>query len=108
MTIISNLAVLSNILIIIVFICGLFYEFKKPQYKAAFGYLMVGALLFYIILLSLFVILNRYNHLTLILVLCALMPFIIGRLVDYNSLKKYTIIQILSCLVSLIILLTLL
>lgn len=111
MHIILTLAIVINILSVIALLIGLFYNFKHPKNKAMHGYLIVGSMLLYVITLSLALIYGLFEKhflYSFILFLCIISPFIIGKLVNYNSLKTYTIIQILSCLVSLIILLILL
>lgn len=103
-------AIIVNILTVIVLLIGLFYKFEQPKNKAIFGYTVVGSMLIYIVLLGIIAVYELFTGNTLyslILFLCAISPFIIGKLVNYNSLKKYTIIQILCCLASLIILLDL-
>ena len=111
MYIVLTSAIIVNILTVIMFLIGLFQKFEHPKNKATFGYTVVGSMLIYILLLGVIAIYEffaKHYLYSLILFLCAILPFIIGKLVNYNSLKKYTIIQILCCLVSLIILLILL
>ena len=111
MHIVLSLAIIINILFIIVLLTGLFYKFKQPKNKAVHGYLIAGCMISYILTLVLALIygfLEKHFLHSFILFLCTISPFIIGKLVNYNSLKLYTIIQILSCLFSLIILLILL
>ena len=111
MYIVLTSTIIVNILYVIVLLIGLFHKFQHPKNKAMFGYTFVGSMLIYILLLGIIAIYKlfaEHNLYSLVLFLCAILPFIIGKLVNYNSLKKYTIIQILFCLVSLIILLFLL
>ncbi len=99
--------IIINILSIIVLSVGLLYKFKQPKNKAIFGYVIATSIIMYILLLgfiAIYELLIKHNIYSLILLICVLSPFIIGKLVDYNSLKKYTIIQILCFLPSLIIL----
>ena len=106
-----TLAIIVNILTVIVLLIGLHHKFEQPKNKAMFGYTVVGSLFLYILLLGIIAIYElfaEHNLYTLILFLCVILPFIIGKLVNYNTLKKYTITQLLSCLFSLIILLILL
>ena len=103
--------IIINILSIIVLLIGLFHKFEHPKHKAMFGYTVVGSMLIYILLLSIIAIYElfaKHNLYSLILFLCVIAPFVIGKLVNYNSLRKYTIIQIWCYLTSLIILLILL
>ena len=111
MNIVLISAIIINILFVIVLLTGLFYKFKQPKNKAIYGYLIAGCMILYIITLNLVLVyglFEKYFFYSFILFLCIISPFIIGKLVNYNSLKIYTIIHILSCLISLIILLILL
>ena len=108
MYIVLNSAIIINILSIIMLLIGLFYEFKLPKNKAMYGYLIVGCMILYIMTLSLALIYGfiKEDYLySLVLFLCVISPFIIGKLVKYETLKKYTIAQIMCYVVSLITLL---
>lgn len=108
MHIVLTSAIIVNIFSIIILLIGLFYNFKQPQNKAKYGYLMTGCILIYIITLSLTLIcgfFEKYYLHSLILFLCIISHFIIGKLVKYETLKKYTTIQIMCYIVSLITLL---
>ena len=104
--------IVINILSIIVLSAGLFHRFEHPKQKAIYGYIITASMIMYILLLGFIAIYGLFvNHnllYNLILFLCVISPFIIGKSVNYNSLKLYTIIQILCFLFSLIILLILL
>ena len=111
MYIIVPIAIFVNIVAIIELLVGLFYNFVQPKNKAIFGYSVVGSMLAYVILLGLFVIRGWISNVDLycfILTLCAISPFVIGKLVKYETLKKYTIIQIIFFIISLVILLLML
>ena len=87
---------------------GLFYNFKNPKNKAVYGYLITGCMILYIITLSLALIYGFFEKHYLygfILFLCVISPFVIGKLVKYETLKKYTTAQIMCYIVSLITLL---
>ncbi len=102
--------IIVNILSIIVLLIGLFHSFEHPKHKANFGYIVAASMIMYILLLGIIAIselIANHNLYSLILFLCAISPFIIGKFVNYNSLKIYTTIQILCFLPSLIILLIL-
>lgn len=108
MRIIELLAIIVNILSAIVLLIGLFYNFKQPKNKAIYGYLLAGCMLFYIIILGLALIygfLEKHYLYSLVLFLCVISPFIIGKFVKYETLKKYTTAQIMCYIVSLITLL---
>ena len=101
-------AIIINILSIIILLIGLFYNFKQPKNKAIYGYLVAGCMLLYIITLSLpliYGLLEKHYLYSFILFLCIISPFIIGKRVKYETLKKYTTVQIICYFVSLITLL---
>ena len=101
-------AIIVNILSIIMLLIGLFYNFKQPKNKAIYGYLIAGCILLYIITLSLiliYVFWAKHYIYSFILFICIISHFIIGKLVKYETLKKYTIVQIMFYVVSLITLL---
>ena len=97
-------AIIVNILSVILLLIGLFYNFKQPKNKAIYGYLIAGCMLLYIIVLGLTLIygfLGKQYLYSLVLFLCIISPFIIGKLVKYETLKKYTTIQIMCYVLSL-------
>jgi hypothetical protein len=101
-------AIIVNILSIITLLIGLFYNFKLPKNKAMFGYSIVGCMLLYIITLSLafiFGLFGKHYLYSIVLFLCIISHFIIGKLVKYETLKKYTTVQIMCYVVSLFTLL---
>ena len=101
-------AIIVNILSIIMLLIGLFYNFTQPKNKAIYGYLIAGCMILYIITLSVALIcgfFGKHYLYSFILFLCIISHFIIGKLVKYETLKKYTTIQIMCYVVSLIILL---
>lgn len=108
MYLVNLLAIFVNIVAAVGLLVGLFYNFVQPKNKAIFGYFIVGSMLLYIILLGVIVI-QRWilepNLSCFILTLCVISPFIIGKLVKYGTLKKYTVIQIMFFVASLTILL---
>lgn len=107
MYIVSILAIIINIISILTLLTGLFYNFKNPKSKAMYGYLITGCMLLYIIILILalvFGFLEKQYFYSIILLLCIISHFIIGKLVKYETLKKYTIIQTIIYIMSLIIL----
>jgi|GEM_PF-2889305 len=109
MYIVLTSAVILNILSIIMLLIGLFYNFKLPKNKAVFGYLLAGCMLLCIIALSSAAIYSFFekNFLnSFILLLCTASPFVIGKLVKYETLKKYTAVQIIFYGISLAVLLS--
>ena len=101
-------AIIINILSIILILLGLFYNFKNPKNKALYGYSIVGCMLLYIITLSLVLLYGfweKHYLFSLVLFLCVISHFIIGKLVKYETLKKYTTLQIMCYTISLITLL---
>ena len=108
MHIVLIFAVISNVLSLIMFLFGLFYNFKQPKIKAVYGYLIAACMIFYIIIFSLVLICEFFKRdyiFGFILFLCIISHFIIGKLVKYETLKIYTTIQIMCYVVSLITLL---
>lgn len=88
-----------------VLLTGLFYNFKKPKNKAIFGYTVVGSMLSYLVLLGLVVIcwgILNFDLYCFILTLCVISPFIIGKFVRYETLKQYTVLQIMFFTISLV------
>jgi hypothetical protein len=101
-------AIIVNILAIIVLTIGLLYNFKEPKNKAIFGYWVVGSMILYILFLSIafvFGVFVKHNLYSIILLLCVVSPFAIGKFVKYETLKKYTAAQIICFVVSLAVLL---
>ena len=97
-------AVIVNILSIIMLLIGLLYTFKSPKSKAVYGYLIAGCMILYIITLSLALIygfFEKHYLYSFILFLCIISHFILGKLVKYETLKKYTVVQILCFTASL-------
>lgn len=101
-------AIIVNILSVLMLLTGLLYNFKQPKNKAIFGYLIVGCMLLYIITLSLalaYGFFGKHYIYSFVLFLCIISHFVIGKLVKFETLKKYTAIQIMCYVVSLITLL---
>ncbi len=97
-------AIIVNIVAIIVLSAGLFHKFEHPKHKAIFGYTVAGSMILYIALLGLIAMYELFVNRGLygiILFLCVISPFVIGKLVKYNTLKQYTVIQILFFILSL-------
>ena len=102
------IAIIINLIAIIILSIGLFHDFTDPKHKAIFGYNVVWSMMLYVITISLSAIhqfIINHNSFGTILLLCAIMPFIIGKLVKFKTLKIYTTIQIICFLISLITLL---
>jgi hypothetical protein len=98
------LAIIVNIASIIILAIGLFHNFEQPKSKAVYGYSIAGCFISYIIMLSLvgiYGLIRTHNFYSLILLLCVISPFIIGKLVKFETLKKYTVIQIICFIISL-------
>ena len=103
MYIVKALTICINIAVIISLLIGLFYSFKLPKHKAIFGYTVAGCMIFYLAVLCLILIYGlivKPDFYCFILFLCLISPFIIGKLVKYETVKKYTIIQIICFMVS--------
>ena len=98
MRILSLITFILNIVAILVLCAGMFVSFKKPKNKANFGYVLVGSVLLYMVSLFVLIIFSLFFNPNMgIVFLCVsfVSPFVIGRLVEHKTLKKYTIIQIL-------------
>lgn len=98
-------AIIINIISIITLLIGLFYSFKQPKNKAMYGYLIIGCMLLYIITMSfalLYGFFRKHYLYSLVLFLCVISHFIIGKFVKYETLKKYTTVQIMCYVISLI------
>ncbi len=99
------LGIIINILAIIALLTGLFYNFQKPKNKAIFGYSVAACMLSYIVILSfifIYKIITAFNLYSIVLLMCIISPFIIGKLVKYETLKRYTVIQIICFILSLL------
>ena len=100
--------IIVNLLSIIVLFIGFIHNFNEPKNKAIYGYVMAGSMLLYIIILSIIalysIFINKFLC-ALLLILCVVSPFIIGKLVKHETLKKYTAIQIACFIISLVTLL---
>ena len=105
MLILAILTILMNIAAIAVLAAGLFCKFENPKHKAIYGYTIAGSCIPYLILLTILIILEilHGNYKYSYLLLCVISPFIIGKLVKYETLKLYTSIQILCFMVSAVI-----
>ena len=107
MLILAILTILMNIAAIAVLAAGLFCKFENPKHKAIYGYSIAGSTLPYLFLLSALILTEVILHGNLkfsCLLLCVISPFIIGKIVRYETLKKYTFIQILCYCASLAVL----
>ena len=108
MYIIKQAAIIVNILAVISLLIGLFYTFEQPKNKAIYGYCVAGSMIIYIIMLciaGLYGLITNDNLYSLVLFLCAISPFVIGKFVKYETLKKYTVVQIMFFIFSLVTLL---
>lgn len=108
MQIVVSLGIIANLLALFALLVGLFYNFEQPKIKAAYGYTIAGCFISYVLLLGLIGIYGlaiNHNIFSLILLLCVVSPFVIGKLVKYETLKKYTVVQVLCFAVSLVTLL---
>jgi hypothetical protein len=107
MSIITITTIILNILAILVLCIGLFFRIENPKSKAVYGYAIAGGMIPYMFALSVFVaadVIIKHHLWSILLILCVISPFIIGKLVRYETLKKYTFIQILCFCVSLVVL----
>ncbi len=106
MRIIIMSALIINLLAIVMLLVGLLYNFKNPKNKAVYGYTLAGSMILYMVtfgLISIYGLLIIRNLWYIIPLLCVLSPFAIGKLVKYETLKKYTVVQIMCFALSLAI-----
>ncbi len=99
MRIVAYSAIVINILTILVFLTALFGRFNNPKHKAVFGYVMVGSIITYLVFMGLYLIASlifTHNLSVLWMLLFMAAPFIIGILVKFETLKLYTVLQILT------------
>lgn len=104
MRIVLSSAIIVNLIAIILLLVGVFCNFKNPKNKAIFGYFVAGSIIMYIITLSIALLCELMimpNYYCIGIFLCLISPFIIGKLVKYKTLKKYTFIQIICFSISL-------
>lgn len=105
MYLVVQLAIAINIISIIVLLFGLFYNFGQPKIKAVYGYTITGCFIAYMVVLSIVAIyglITKNNLYGFILLLCVISPFVIGKFVKYETLKKYTVVQIVCFVLSLV------
>ncbi len=108
MYLIIPIAIFVNLAAIVGLSFVLFYNFVHPKNKAIFGYYIAGNIFLYLVLLGLVIIrewILKPNLSCFVLALCIISPFVIGKLVKYETLKKYTVIQIIFFIISLVTLL---
>jgi len=107
MYIVKLSAIIVNIIAIVVLLIGLLHDFVLPKNKAVFGYTVAGSMIMYLGFISLVLIYGLIVNPKLyciVLFLCVIAPFIIGKLVKYETRKYYTAVQIMTYVVSLIVL----
>ena len=106
MKIFALITLIFNILTIIVLSIGIIHKFENPKNKAVYGYIIAANMIPYLILLSIFALLEIFTtHIfsTILFLFSIISPFIIGKLVKYETLQFYTVIQILCFLLSAVI-----
>ena len=103
MKIIADITIFFNLILLLVLTIGLCCKFENPKIKANFGYTMVGSIILCLLGLSLIALLDlfRFKYQTVLFLAPVIFsPFIIGKLVVHDTIKKYTFIQILCFLFS--------
>ncbi len=99
MKLVTFLAEFINIITIIVFLTALFCKFENPKRKAIFGYVVVASIIAYLIFMGLYLISTLvlvHDLRVLWMLLFMVSPFVIGVLVRYETLRLFTMLQILS------------
>ena len=110
MNLVLGFSLLINILLVIVLAINLHYLNKNslaPKTKAFLGVALGALLLLYLILMAIilvFEVLNK-NYYFIFLSIFILMPFVIGKLVSYKTLYKYSMLQMILFLFSLVFIL---
>lgn len=109
MNIVSFGAIFINIIMIIIFVVALINVHNtkiNPQSKANLGVFMGITTILYLIALTivLLICLLKSDYIALLLLLPIISPFIIGYYSTYTKIQKYTVLQIISCIFSLVIL----
>jgi len=112
MNILIKIALITNIIQIILFLSGtilLFYKHATPKTRADVATANAIVLLMYFACFSVLLIEGFLKGETIYLasIIFLIAPFIIGKLVRYQTLKKYSIIQFLVFSLSLVYLLKL-
>ena len=107
MILIATITLFLNIVSILVLALGLFHNFENPKNKAISGYSIAASNIPFLMLLTILIILEILNghYILSFLFLCVISPFIIGKLVRYETLKKYTLIQVFCFIINAILLL---
>ena len=111
MSFVLNSAIVINAITILIFLTAYIFEFHysvNPKLKAICGLYSTVAMLLYLLSLIITVFYHIYyaNAFGMLLLPFIFMPFLIGRVVRYETLKKYTILQILCFIFSFVILLS--
>lgn len=99
---IKTFFVLSGIIFTILFAIRVLGKFKDAGKLSAFVSVIAISLILYIIfaiILAIFV--QDYSH-KVILILLAISPFLIGKLVNYEKLKFYSTIQIICAILGVV------
>ena len=107
MQVLYIIAIIMNTLTILFFSLGLAFKIKNIKPNVMLGYLIAFGLLICIILNIVICLLNIYFSKYLnsfILVILSIIPFIIGYKVKFETLRLYTVLQILNLLINLSIL----
>ena len=108
MQIIIYTSVIINLFVILLLmICYLGQNKCEPKFKATCGFWFTVFLILYILSILLFVItesLIKLNFTSLFYLVFVIVPFIIGYYSNYKKLMKYTILQEIFFIISLILL----
>lgn len=113
MNLLIKLSVAVNVILIIFFVAVCIISLKKntnPKLKAKFATMTgVSIFLYLICLLSLSIVgILTKNYIEAGLIFYVIMPFIIGHFVNYKTLKIFSVIQLVTFIMSFYTLLTLL
>ncbi len=104
LSLLKLLLFITGILFIVLFSVRVFYKFKSAQILSIF--VTIVAIMLFLYILSCFAMSvfcpNYFNK--FMMLMFGLSPFIIGRLAVYEKLKKYSAIQVLCVILSLVFL----
>lgn len=101
----ASINLITLFLFVVLYIINLKQD-TTPKQKAVWATLTGTFLLFYILcdlLMALITILPPHNFLLLFFAVFAIIPFLIGRVASYETLKKYLFIQIFALILNLLV-----
>ena len=104
MKLVSQIAIIINILVIFLLTACIFcVKSENKKFKESLGFVMGITTCFYLLVMSIIAVLGtiKHNYLSLIFLLFVIAPFVIGHFSRYEKMITYSIIQVLTYVVSL-------